>query len=179
MRLVPTVLLALAVTLCAGHAQAPQNPSGVLLVDPPALFERTILGQRLRAENDESERVLEAENRSIERELISEERELTDMRPTLSVEEFRTLADAFDEKVNRIRSEQDEKARALQGLREEGQKTFFARIGPILYEIVRERNAAVLIDRRNIFLAADTIDITQAAIARIDARFGDGTDTGE
>ena len=39
------------------------------------------------------------------------EQELTRLRPTTPAEEFRALADEFDARVERIRSEQDEKAR--------------------------------------------------------------------
>jgi Skp family chaperone for outer membrane proteins len=41
--------------------------------------------------------------------------------------------------------------------------------------VVRERNAAVILDRRNVFLSAESVDITQEAIERIDAQLGDGT----
>ena len=54
-----------------------------------------------------------AENRRIEAELTAEERTLTEIRDDLSPVQFRARAAAFDEKVQRLRREQDEKARAL------------------------------------------------------------------
>jgi hypothetical protein len=92
------------------------------------------------------------------------------------VAEFRALADAFDEKVQRIRTEQDAKARELQELREQQRQTFLRRISPILAEIVRERGALAVLGRRTVLLSADSIDITDEAISRINAALDGGID---
>ena len=47
-------------------------------------------------------------------------------------------------------------------------------MAPILLEIVRDRNAAVLVDSRSVLLSADRIDVTEAAIAAIDETLGEG-----
>jgi len=86
-------------------------------------------------------------------------------------DEFRALADAFDERVQKLRDEQDAKTRELQRMREQERQNFLRQISPILGEIVRERGAVVVLDRRSVFLSADTIDITQEAIDRINAAF--------
>lgn len=156
-------------------AQAPSpGPSAVLIIDPERLFEETEFGQGVIAESEARAEALQAENRRIEAELTEEERELTAVRPTLSVDEFRSLADAFDEKVDRIRREQDAKAREVQDVRDGGQQEFFNRIGAVLLSLVRQRNAAILLDRRTVFLSAEAVDITDDAIARIDAELGSG-----
>ncbi len=172
------VFLAGALALFAavgGVAQEARAPASILTIDPEQLFEQTLFGQRIIAESEELAANLQAENRRIEGELSEEERDLTERRPSLSVEEFRALADAFDEKVNRIRTEQDAKVREVQSFRETAQQRFFGEIGPVLLGVVRERNAAVILDRRNVFLSAESVDITQEAIERIDAQLGDGT----
>ncbi len=38
---------------------------------------------------------------------------------------------------------------------------------PVLSDLVRERGAVVVLDRRDVFLSADAIDITDEAIARL------------
>ena len=148
--------------------------SEVVTIDPEQLFAGTAYGRRVLQMVEDRSSALATENRRIEAELIAEERALTDQRPTLSVEEFRALADAFDEKVQRLRAEQDAKTREIQSLRDREQQQFLNRVAPILSELVQERGALVVMDRRTVFISSARIDITDAAIARIDETLGDG-----
>ncbi|MEM9342639.1 MAG: OmpH family outer membrane protein [Pseudomonadota bacterium] len=164
------------VTLASPSAAQEVSPSAtVLTIDPERLFAETAFGRRAIGEIEQRATELATENRRIEGELIAEERDLTDRRPTLPVEEFRALADAFDAKVDEIRAAQDAKLREVQGLREEAQQAFFGQIGPILAQILNERQALVVLDRRSVFAASEAADITDLAIARIDAEIGDGS----
>lgn len=153
-------------------------PPPILTIDGERLFEATAFGRRVTSEVEAAARALAAENREIEARLIAEERDLTERRPSMAQEEFRPLADAFDEKVQRLRAEQDQKQRSVEALRDQSRQEFVGKIGPILSAIVRERGALVILDRRSVFLSADSIDITSDAIARIDAAIGDGADPG-
>ena len=174
-RIVGALVLAALVFLGNAAPVRAQGSSGVLTIDPERLFEETQFGLRVLEESEALASALQAENRRIEAELTDEERDLTERRATLPVDEFRALADAFDEKVDRIRSEQDQKAREIQDFREAQQQEFLGRIGPVLLELVRERQAAILLDRRAVFLSAGSVDITDAAITRIDTEIGRGT----
>jgi Skp family chaperone for outer membrane proteins len=154
----------------AGAQQAQlELPPPVLTIDADRLLAESALGRALNDEVEEAARRLAEQNRRIEADLLAEERALTERRSMMSPDEFRPMADAFDEKVQRLRAEQDEKERALVELREDGRQRFFQQAVPILSEIVRERGALVLLDRRDVFLSADAIDITDAAIAGLDA----------
>ncbi len=148
-------------------ARPPASP--ILVLDQERMLNDTAVADRIAAEVDRRASALAAENRTIEAELSAEELALTERRKTLPVDEFRALADAFDAKVQRIRSEQDAKERALQQMREQERQGFLRRVTPILADIVRERGALVMLDRRTVLLSADSIDITDEAIARIDA----------
>ena len=167
----------------AGTSLAQQPPAGlpppVLTIDVERLLAESAFGRQLTAELEEAARRLAEENRKIEADLLAEERALTERRAELPTDEFRPLAEAFDEKVQRLRREQDEKELALADLREEGRQRFFQEAVPILSEILRERGALVLLDRRDVFLSADSIDITDAAIARIEAEAGAMDDGGQ
>lgn len=168
--------------LLAGHVAAQdglQIPSPILTVDQEALFNNSALAETISAEIEKRGEALAAENREIEARLVAEELDLTEKRPTMDPGEFRELADAFDEKVQKLRTEQDTKTRELQRMREQERQSFLRRISPILSEIVRERGAVVVLDRRAVFLSADTIDITQDAIARINAAFEGDAGPGE
>jgi Skp family chaperone for outer membrane proteins len=159
----------------AGAQEQDAAPSPVLTIDQDRLFAETRSGLRsVQAVEAEADALAE-ENRRIEMELRAEEIALTDERGSLDPAAFSELADAFDAKVQRIRAEQDAKARELALRQEEARQSFFLDIAGTLSEIVRERGAVLLLDRRDVFLSADAIDITDEAIARINAG-ADGAD---
>ena len=175
----PLTLSRLAIVLAALAFPASAQPadeivSPILTLDREALFAGTLYGQRINDELEAASNELAVETRRIEAALEAEERELTDKRATFPVAEFRALADAFDEKVQALRAERERAQDAAMRQIETAQITFFNRIGPILGELVRERGAIMIVDRRAILLAAADVDITQAAITRIDAVLGDG-----
>ena len=82
---------------------------------------------------------------------------------------FRPIADAFDKKVEGIRTAQDAKSRDLNRQREEDQQEFFGYAVPVLAQIMQEFGGVVLMDQSSVVLSLDRIDITSEAITRIDA----------
>ena len=152
--------------------------SPILTVEADRLFNESLYGQRLTEEIEVAGSEISAENRQIEAALTAEEKSLTEQRANLPTAEFRKLADAFDEKVQSIRQEQDAKGRALAARTEDVRRDFLEAAQPVLGELMREAGAAVLIERRNVFLSADAIDVTDEAIERINARLGTGAAEG-
>jgi Skp family chaperone for outer membrane proteins len=146
----------------------------IIVVDQERLFQESLFGNRIAQELEERTAELAAENRKIETELIAEERDLTERRPSLEPAEFRTLADAFDAKVERLRAEQDAKTRDLVELRDTERQNFTRTVGPILLDYMRETGAAVMVDRRSVVATSDRVDVTDKLIAEINARVGAG-----
>lgn len=150
--------------------------SPVLTVDLERLFAESAFGERVSADLLRETEALAAENREIEARLTAEERDLTDRRPFMEPEAFRAEAEAFDERVQAIRREQDAKERALQTRLAEGRDAFFDAATPVLGRMMLESGAAVLLDRRNVFLGIGLVDVTDEAITRIDSELGDGAE---
>ncbi len=142
--------------------------SQIVTVDSELIFGSTGFGQQITTSLEEKVAALASENKRIAAELEAEELELTEKRKTLEPVEFRELADAFDKKVRLIRAEQEAKQLDLQGLRDDERQSFIDTIGPLLSSIAREHGALIVLERRNVLLSADTIDITQEVIDRID-----------
>lgn len=157
----------------AQEAMLPEAPSGIIVLDQERLFTDSAFGRASRANEEAAAKALEAENSRIQAELVAEEQELTLLRKTLGAEEFAAKAAAFDAKVERIRAEQDAKARELSRLREEDAKRFFAEVLPVLDAILQDRGAVVMLDISVAIRFRDSADITDEAIARIDAFLGD------
>lgn len=153
-----------------------QVQSPVLTLNVDRLLAETAYGQRLSADILERGERLDAENERIADELTAEERSLTERRPGMDADAFRAEADAFDQKVQRIRDEQDAKQRALEAAVAEGREAFLEVARPVLGELMRESGAAVIIERRDVFLSASLVDVTDEAVAAIDAAIGDGAE---
>ncbi len=177
--LLATVWIGILAGLGAVAQEAGVAPSPILTLDSERVFGTSAIGRKITSELEADFEALVAENRQIEADLTAEEQALTTKRADLPAEEFRALADAFDEKVQRIRTEQDAKQRELQQRREEERQLFVDQIAPILADIGRERGAIVILERRNVVLSAESADITEEVIARINARLGTGEEPGE
>ncbi|MGB0905221.1 MAG: OmpH family outer membrane protein [Mangrovicoccus sp.] len=149
-------------------------PSPVLTLDPDALFSGSAFGKRVIAELERDRAALAAENRRIEQELVSRESELTGLRPTVSAEAFSEMAAEFDTTVQRMRTEQERKSRLLQERLEAERTAFRTKIGPVLVELVRASGAVAILDRAAVLISFQSIDVTQEAIAAIDAALGSG-----
>ena len=156
---------ALIVGLIASVGLAQTSP--ILTIDLDRLLSETQLGSETMARLEQQAQQLADENNRIETQLIEEEQRITDQRAELEAEAFRDLADDFDSRVQQFRSEQDAKARALTRSRDEARQDFFSEVTEIVSNIVREKGALVVIERREVFLSADTIDITDEAIQRV------------
>jgi Skp family chaperone for outer membrane proteins len=153
-----------------------EGPAGfpIVLVNQERLLSGSLYGQRIQREVEAAGTALAAENRQIEAQLTEEELLLTQRRGSMSPEAFRPLAQEFDARVEGIRAAQEAKSRALQSQAEGAQVAFFEIAYPVLIEVLRLRGAAVLMDSRAVLVAADGVDITDEAIARINAVIGEG-----
>lgn len=176
---IPRHRLALAVALCviAGAGVAQELPlatgqpvNAILTLDQDRLYQSSRFGQQILTEINSQFKALQAENRDIEAGLEEEERKLTEERATLPAEQFREKAAAFDAKVKEIRAARDAKARDLALQRDAAQKKFLDAAFPILASIMAEQGASAIVNRSAIILSFDRIDITDIAIARIDAQ---------
>ncbi|MEC7760505.1 MAG: OmpH family outer membrane protein [Pseudomonadota bacterium] len=175
-------LIALILTLVTALATAPsayaqnmgQLISPILTIDREALFERSQLGQRVSSDLEAESNALSEETRQIEAELEAEEQALTAQRSTMTPEDFRAAADAFDARVVQLRNDRDATQSEFVQRFETAQRDFYNQIGPVLGQIMQARGAVVLLDNRSVLLAANAIDVTDDAVALIDATFGDG-----
>lgn len=179
MKSVQRLLVALALSSgligTAVSAQVAPPATSIMTVDQERLFTETLWGKRMQADLETASRALQAENRKIESALTTEEKLLTDKRVTMASDEFRALADEFDKRVTGIRAAQDGKARELTTRRDADRKAFLDAVLPIMGEVMTARGAVAILDSRAILLSVKSIDATDAIVAAIDAKFGDGS----
>ena len=150
-------------------AQQPAQQLPYRILDPERLLQDSLLGQRILAGNRDAERVLDAENARIAEQLVAEERALTDMRASLTAEEFRARADAFDARVEDIRAERAQRSEELARRNEAEVQGFFAAALPVLDRLMAEEGIVGLFRPETLILWSERLDITDLAIARLDA----------
>lgn len=175
LRLAAGVLLTTLICAWPFHSSDAQDvgvvQNEIVLIDPEQLFEQTRLGRSIAQRIQQERETLIALNRKLEAELEAEEKDLTAQRQQSSPDEFRALADAFDEKVQQIRRDSERRARDLERRRERAPRDFLRQVEPILIDLMRDAGAVVVLDQRSVLLSADIVDMTDLAILRIDAAF--------
>ena len=169
------LLIAVLAGLAAGPLAAqPVAPTPILTLDQDRLYSNSLYGKAMEAKSLAASQELAAQNRKIEADLAAEEADLTDQRKTVTPEAFQVLADAFDAKVERIRSEQETKAKALTSGRDTGRQQFFDAAVPVLADLMNQMGAYAILNHDAVVLSFDSIDVTERAVAAIDAKLGDG-----
>lgn len=156
---------------------APAKGEGVLplmTLDQEELYQGSLWGRRVQADLERRGREIAAENDRLASQFASEEQQLTALRQSLPPDEFRKRADEFDKRVVEVRRARDLAARELQTMADEERTAFFNAVLPVLAALMRERGAVAVLDQRAIFVASQSIDVTEALIARIDKEIGAG-----
>ncbi len=141
--------------------------SSLFIVDMGKLYRSSDFGKNITLNINVDRQALQNENEELELELLSEEKELSELRKTLSLDEFGAKALKFDEKVSKIRIEQGKKEENLKNKARQEETEFYKRIYPLLYELLLDLGGLLLIDKRNVILWDNSVDITDDAIELI------------
>ncbi len=173
------VLLAFAGPTGTRAQQMGVVQSDVVVIDPERLLTETLYGRRLQSEIQAARERLIAQNDRVAADLEAEELALTEKRATTPPDEFRALADAFDQKVEKLRLEAEQMSRDLERRRDLAPIQFMRVIQPVLSELLQEAEAVVMLDVRTVLLRAEVADVSDLAIARINERIGTGPATPE
>ena len=147
--------------------------TAVYTIDMSKLIKQTKIGKKIILEDNISRQKLQSENEKLEAELLLEEKELSEIRETLTADEFRLKAQEFDKKVTIIRTEQGQKEQDLIVENRKNESEFFKKIYPLLYGLLLERGGSILIDQSNAVLWDSSVDLTIDAINLIDRILGD------
>jgi len=154
------ILLASALAGPVGAQQFPVAPieqeqaiPTILTVDLERIFAQSAFGSRIVLEYNSARAELAMENRRIAEALREEELSLAERRPDMERDLFQAEAAAFDEKAQGIRRAQDAKERALDAALDQGRAQFLEVSRPILGQLMVERGAFAILDRRTVVLS--------------------------
>lgn len=147
----------------------------ILTVNQERLYEDSAWGQRAQRELGRKGGEIAEENDRIAAQLSAEEAQLTQKRAALAPAEFRKLAEAFDARATSIRRERAQMVQRLNAEAEADRAAFFQAALQVMGEVMQERGAVAVLDRRTVFVSLDAIDITTDLIERLNMRIGDGS----
>ncbi|WP_406736507.1 OmpH family outer membrane protein [Thioclava sp. GXIMD4215] len=160
------------VTVSRDGAVAANMP--ILTLDWEELYQKSAWARRVKQQLAQESTRLAAENKRIADDLIEEEKTLTRRRATMTPEAFRSAADAFDEKATGIRAAQKAKAEALARQVEAEQQAFLKAALPLLDDLLQQKGAQIVIDRRVIIRGLAQIDVTDDMLEIVDSKLGTG-----
>lgn len=158
-------------------ADAKTPAATILTVDQEALFTDSDWGRRTQRVLEEEGGKIEAENERLAAQLSAEEAELTSQRGALDPAEFRRQAEAFDIRATEVRRQRAQVVQDLNAWAEADRVAFYRAALPLMGEMMQERGAVAVLDRRTVFVSLDAIDMTQDLVARLNAELGDGDGT--
>lgn len=165
----------LALSLVApAPAQEAEDAAGaegarVLVISYDRVMRETAAGRAIREAEDAARSAYEAAVEEAQVSLAAEEAELTRLRGELDRETFARRTEAFDARVRAVRRESQRRAAELQQIFRTAREALRAEVAPILVEVLRDRDADIVLDADQILVAAPRVDVTEAVIARFDA----------
>ena len=165
-----------AAPVMAQDAQFTSVAPPVVMVDSERLYTDSTYGRSLRTQIETQITQLNIENERIIADLTAEEQDLAERRPDMDVDVFRAAAAAFDTKVQDIRQARDAKEAELGRAQTAARVQFYDEARPIVGQLMVDRGAVAVLDSRSIFVVVRSMDITNDAIAAIDAALLDGTE---
>ena len=170
------VALLIGLIFCATQSVAQSDfptvfPQPILVLDQDGLFTNSKLGQSMQLIQAEERTVLLQESRLISDAFVVEEKRLTEVRNEVSADEFRTLSEDFDKRVQAAREAQLAKDVEMQQSIDGQRRRFLVIAAPLLSEIMLKYRASAIVDQRSVLLFNRNLDITLEAIDILDRAF--------
>ncbi|WP_375548994.1 OmpH family outer membrane protein [Oceanicaulis alexandrii] len=171
----PLRMLAAALALTIGFSAA-SFAQGVLVMNEQRILRESAvgqhiasrleaIGQEIQAELGPQQTAIQAESEALNAELSALSEDAIRQRPDLAARYESLQRDAATfEQTRRIRAQE------LQATEQQAMRPVLTILQEVLQEIFDERNGSVLIDRSVVVYAADSVDISQSAIERLNQR---------
>lgn len=165
-------VLALAgFALSPGAVQAAPAAGGhTLIVNKQDIMNGSKLGQNIRGQVMAYEHQVEAQYGAEGQALQAEAQALQQQAPTLAPDVRSKKIQAFETKETAYRQKVQAKQSLIQGGEMVARQRYLAEVGAVIHAIMVERGADVVLDKSSVADSASGLDITQAAIQRLDRK---------
>lgn len=161
----------LAQTAGGGGDEAPEPAisGSVLIINMERVLREADAARSIQRQAEEIREAIQEQLSGQQDALRQEEQELVALRQTLPPTEFSSRVDNFEKRVRQLKRVSNERGSRLQKALFEANEELKKRLRPELIAIMQERNAAVMIDERNVVISARVLDVTGEAIERLNA----------
>ncbi len=132
----------------------------IAYLDIDFIFKNSNLGKQivLNLNEENKKNLLQLKNK--ENELKKIEKDLTNKKKFLTDEEFKKNLDEFNSNIKLFRQNKNELVGSFEKKKNDQINDFFKKINPILEEYMTENSIKIIIDKKNVLIAKEKLDIT-------------------
>ncbi len=132
----------------------------IAYLDIDFIFKNSNLGKQivLNLNEENKKNLLQLKNK--ENELKKIEKDLTNKKKFLTDEEFKKNLAEFNSNIKLFRQNKNELVGSFEKKKNDQINDFFKKINPILEEYMTENSIKIIIDKKNVLIAKEKLDIT-------------------
>ncbi|MEL6280255.1 MAG: OmpH family outer membrane protein [Pseudomonadota bacterium] len=165
----PLACLILWASLSASPTLAQSDGDTVLIIDMSRLLREAEAAQRINVQADELRKSFNLDIEQRRAALRAEEEELVALRESLPRDAFDQRVASFEERVRLLKRDARELSSRLQRAVSAANEQLRRAATTILVQIMNERGARVMLEKRDIILSANDLEVTDEVIRRLDA----------
>ena len=172
MSLVVAFLVSVALLTAPVSAQtvAKIEPVSIAVIDFKRVLHQSKAAAAVREQIDAQRKAYQQEFDELERTMRQEEQKLQQQRAILAQDAFQARAADFQKRVDSAQRDVQVKRRALNAAFDQAMNEISKVLISIVADIAKEGDVGAVLDNNNIILADKKLDISDAALARLDAK---------
>ena len=138
----------------------------ILVLDIRKVLTESSAGRFILDRYKEQVTALNNEFNNLQTRLIAEEQELRDVRPTMDVNAFVKLAEAFDKKSTQTREEYRARKQSIDNRLNEYTDRLARILSQYAGEVMEEKDASLVLMKNQVIVSSNAIDITSVVMER-------------
>ncbi len=172
MRMISSFRTAAIAAAALVMAAVPAAATTIVVVDSNELWNETKAGKDVQRQLREFRDSLDTQLKTAGEELKTEATELKKQKEDEKIKEaqFNEKARELAQKEMQLRGGVQQRQRLLQVATRNAQAQFYEAIRPVLLEVMESKKGDILIEKGQVLHAADSVEITSAAISKIEQK---------
>ena len=163
-------LTALPMLMAAPSAMAQTATANILVVDTVKIQDQSSAAKSMQTQMQEFEKKLQTQAKTAEEKLKAEEVGLKQQQTLLAPEQFDVKRREFEAKVGEEQRKLQQSQQDMQAAVRNAQGALFKALEPILKDLMTERGANLMLDRRMVLTSSDNLDVTSVVIERLNKK---------
>ena len=144
--------------------------TNVAYLDMDFIFKNSNFGKKIISDLNESNKINIDKLKKQETELIKIEKELKGQKKLISNDEFNKKLAKLNLKIKEYQKNKEDLIKDFELKKNDEIKIFFNKIDPILKEFLKQNSITLLIDKKNVIVGIESLDITNRIRNLIDEK---------